>query len=171
MDTVLRQVEAASQGLLALSTQETLGLLGLTLMIVGIMCLAIWCCLPERKREETIAMAPPTTLSRKEKALIVDCLEDSIEKRILMRSMTRRRGRKLYHAIGVALSIPQLQYPPSAKHLLANKRKANGIDKSPLPIPGSLPPQEIKPNGFKPIVVVNKEKVKSLFKATAKASA
>ena len=172
MDNVLRQVEQQAQGILAMSTQEQLGLLLLTLTIVGIVGLCVWCCMPERKNEET-RMAPPVQLKASDKGMLAIALTNGIEDRVMFHKLNRKTARRIYDAVGRALDIPELRYTGDLKATIKSRRAhKNGSGKKPLPIPGDKPIQDIKPNGFKPIVAVNKEKMKSLFKPrTAKTTA
>lgn len=168
---VIQKVEEMSQGFLATSTHEVLGITVLTLAIVGLvgfMFYALNKAHGEYKGEGT-KMVPPVQLRASDKGLVVDILTSEIEHRVLFKKLNRKTARRLYDSIGRALDIPELRYTGDLKSVIKSQRayrkKLNGnAPKLPL-LPGEKPIQDIKPN----VYADNSKKARSFFKTHAQA--
>lgn len=96
-------------------------------------------------------------LSKRDKKLVVELLEDVIEERVLFKKLKRTKARDLYKKLGLLLDIPELVPPGEIKAIIkARRRYLNGHNK-PVIIPGDLPIQN--PQG-----VAKKQKFEAFFR-------
>lgn len=156
MEQVSRYVDQLAQGILAMSTQEQMGLLGLSIAAVGVVMFVAALLLNfgrKGKVGEMTMAPPPVQLKQSHKGLLVDILTEEIEDRVLFKKLNRKTARLLYGAIGRALDIPELLPAADLKKVIKSRRAyAQALNgKSPkLPvIPGDKPIQELKPNVYR----------------------
>lgn len=113
-------------------------------------------------------MAPPVQLKATDKGVLITALTNGLEDRVMFGKVNRKQARRIYDAVGKALDVPELIASSDVKTQIKKRRAYRNGNKTPLPIPGDKPIQELKPNVFKP---KTKEAVKSLFKTTPRVTA
>lgn len=114
-------------------------------------------------------LRPIVQLSKRDKALVVDLLEDVIEERVLFKKLKRNKARELYKKIGLALDIPELVPPGEIKAIIKSRRRF--LNGKPIVIPGEPPLQDVKPNLLKPVRSLHTKKANlSKFFSSPKAS-